>query len=635
MKRPALILHVDEGAMRGMRFPWKDGDTLGRESANAVVLKDNGASRRHARIHVGPEGWVVEDLGSRNGTYVNGNIVVRHALSEGDRVQIGHTILRCELAAPPAETEVPPSPPGEPAVTEAIAKQSLDFLNSPPAADDPLQVARAHERLIALFAFARAAAEAPSLEILWEKAAAAASRSLAADRAFILRPVGRGGAWEPFRPTPAALARAPLSQSVVACVRDRGDSVLCRAPGSDRRFSGSRSLAGGAVSSLVCVPVRLEGGVLGALYADRIGDAPPFGRSDLELAIAFAIALATPWAQAERVAELLAGRAALERDEASRHDLVGVSPALREVQRLIDRAAPTEAPVLITGESGVGKELVARAIHRSSPRAKGPFEAVNCAALTESLFESELFGHAKGSFTGADSDRSGRFELADRGTLFLDEVGDLPEACQTKLLRILEDGRLRRVGDTADRPVDVRVVAATNRPLEGEGSRFRQDLFYRLNVLRIEVPPLRSRPADVPVLAAHFALRFSATCRKSARTLSPEALSVLAAHEWPGNVRELKNCLERMVVLSDRPLLEAEDVPQDIRRGAGRMAALAAVQLSGGSPLVPLEDLEREHILRVLEALGGNKKRASEVLGIDRGTLYAKLRRYGVSDDGA
>ena len=628
-----LTLVADAGSLKGLALPWEDGGTLGRDAGNALLVKDGGVSRKHAVIRREGGAWVLSDLGSRNGTLLNGRKIQRQILVDGDLLQVGTTVLRCVITpqiSPGAETAAPPE---EPSVTEAISQQTLDFLRTE-APDAPEQLARSNSRLLSLFDFARAAAESPSLAALWEKVSAAVAVALGADRAFVLRPLGNAGAWEPFRPPAsgvnAALAKVPLSATVLGYVKERGDSVLCRTPGADRRFAGSQSLLSASVASVLCVPVRQGGRVLGALYVDRLGDALPFSHSDLELAIAFAIALAIPWAQTARMAELEKGRAALERQLEIRHDLVGQSAGMREVLSLVERAAPTSSAVLITGESGVGKELVARAIHRQSPRAQAPFEVVNCAALTESLFESELFGHQRGAFTGAHEDKPGRFELADTGTLFLDEIGDLPESCQTKLLRILEDGKVRRVGDTRDRGVDVRMVAATNRNLEGEASRFRKDLYYRLNVFRIEVPPLRSRREDIPPLAAHYVARFSAACRKPPKTLSPEALAALSAHAWPGNVRELKNCLERMVVLSDRPILEIEDIPTDIRAGGTSGPAPAA---SAEAPLIPLEDVERAHILRVLSALGGNKKRASEILGIDRGTLYAKMKRYGMGGD--
>ncbi len=630
----ALTLYADEGPLKGLALPWADGGTIGRDDGNAVVLKETGVSRRHLSIGLEADRWVLLDLNSRNGSFVNGQKVQRHEIRDGDLLQLGGTVLRCALGA--AEPTTAQGLADEPAVTEAITQQSLDFLRvESDAPDAPQQVARSNARLLSLFDFARKAAETASLEALWQEASAALSTALGADRAFVLRPVGRAGAWEAFRPPAeglsAALLKVPVSSSVLAFVRQKGDSVLCQAPGADRRFSSSESLAEASVSSVLCVPVRQGERVLGALYADRLGQALPFAHADLELAIAFAIALANPWVQVQRLTELSAGRAALERQIDARHDLVGSSPAIRTVLSLVEKAAPTNAPVLITGESGAGKELVARAIHRQSTRAKGPFEVVNCAVLTETLFESELFGHQRGAFTGAQEDKPGRFELADGGTLFLDEIGDLPEACQTKLLRVLEDGKVRRLGDTRDRTVDVRIVAATNRDLEGPSSRFRKDLYYRLNVLRIPVPSLRERREDVPLLAAHYATRFSASCRKPAKSIAPEAMAVLSAHPWPGNVRELKNCLERMVVLSDMPVLELDDIPSDIRRGGG--TATVSVTMADG-PLVTLQEVERLHLARVLAALDGNKKRAAEVLDIDRGTLYAKMKRYGLGDGG-
>jgi transcriptional regulator with PAS, ATPase and Fis domain len=301
--------------------------------------------------------------------------------------------------------------------------------------------------------------------------------------------------------------------------------------------------------------------------------------------------------------------------------IIGTSPPIQEVFEFIDRAAPLDTSVLLIGESGTGKELVARAIHYSGERAKGPFEAVNCAALTESLLESELFGHVKGAFTGAHEDRAGRFELAHHGTLFLDEVADMPPASQSKLLRVLETGEFRRVGDTRDRVSRARVVAATNQDIARlvEDGQFRQDLYYRLNVLTCHLPPLREHPDDLEALCDHFLDLFCRKCGKPRMELSPAALERLREHPWPGNVRELRNVLERLVVFSTSRVVEPDELPLDLQGTA-----------AGGAPepTASLQDVEREHIARVLEHTGGNKKEAASILGIDRSTLYAKLKSY-------
>jgi DNA-binding NtrC family response regulator len=297
---------------------------------------------------------------------------------------------------------------------------------------------------------------------------------------------------------------------------------------------------------------------------------------------------------------------------------VGASPAMQEVFRLIARAAGSPHTVLITGESGTGKELVARALHTGSRR--DPFVAANCAAIPETLLDSELFGHERGAFTGADRDRPGLFEAADGGTLFLDEIGELPTALQPKLLRAIELGEIRRVGASRARMVDVRLVVATNRDLELEvtAGRFRQDLFWRLNVLHIPVPPLRERPTDIPPLVHHFL---------GGRTISADALALLGAYPWPGNVRELRNAIERATTLTPTGEIRVSDLPPRIRE-AGRSAALVA---DASRRQATLRDLEREYVLEILRQVGGNKSRAADILGLDRKTLYRKLDEYGVA----
>jgi two-component system response regulator PilR (NtrC family)/two-component system response regulator HydG len=299
---------------------------------------------------------------------------------------------------------------------------------------------------------------------------------------------------------------------------------------------------------------------------------------------------------------------------------IGASRVMDELFVLIQRVGPSQRAALICGESGTGKELVARAIHATSGR--GAFVAVNCSAFPENLLESELFGHEKGAFTGASRDKPGLFETAHRGTLFLDEVTEMPAPLQPKLLRALESGEIRRVGATNTRMVDVRVIAASNQDLEEAVAkgRFREDLFWRLNVVQIPVPPLRERVADIPLLVEHFL---------DGRVIAPDALAVLAAYPWPGNVRELRNAIERAMTLSASEAIQVADLPPRIRE-EGRAAALVA---AASRKQVPLRVLERDYILEVLRQVGGNKSRAAEILGLDRKTLYRKLDEYAAEAD--
>ena len=312
--------------------------------------------------------------------------------------------------------------------------------------------------------------------------------------------------------------------------------------------------------------------------------------------------------------------------------LVGHSRQMIELYKEIARVAPYRSTVLIIGESGTGKELVARAIHANSPRVSGGFIAVNCGALTESLLEAELFGHTKGSFTGAVTDKKGLFEEAEGGTIFLDEIGETSAALQVKLLRVLQENEIRRVGSSKAILVDVRVIAATNRDLENEvkAGRFREDLYYRLSVITLKVPALRERQEDIPLLAHHFLRR---TCQETAKRvqLSQEALDVLRNYDWSGNVRELENSIEHAVLHSRGQMITVEDLPPRVRttKPSGELHLDKLF-----SDLPPLEEIEKRYLIHVLEAVGGNRTRAAEVLQIDRRTLYRMAERFGIKLDG-
>ncbi|MCC6750620.1 MAG: sigma-54-dependent Fis family transcriptional regulator [Deltaproteobacteria bacterium] len=307
--------------------------------------------------------------------------------------------------------------------------------------------------------------------------------------------------------------------------------------------------------------------------------------------------------------------------------ILGQSPAMKRVFDLLDRVADSEASVLVTGETGTGKELVASALHQRSRRRQGPFVAINCAAMPETLLESQLFGHAKGAFTDARQAQVGLFVQASGGTLFLDEIGDMPVGLQPKILRALQERTVRPLGGEAEIPFDARIVAATNRDLETAvaDGRFREDLYFRINVIHVELPPLRARGSDVLVLAQHFVEHFAAVADKPVVGLSSAAAEKLLAYAWPGNVRELQNCVERAVALARYDQVAVEDLPEKIRSYRRSHVIVAS---EDPSELVPMEEVERRYILRVLDSVGGNKTLAAQVLGFDRKTLYRKLERY-------
>jgi len=314
-----------------------------------------------------------------------------------------------------------------------------------------------------------------------------------------------------------------------------------------------------------------------------------------------------------------------------RHRMVGNSPALDKVRKAVERAAPTNATVLITGESGVGKELVARAIHRNSLRKDEEFVQVNCAAIPEELIESELFGHEKGSFTGATEKQIGKFELAHKGTIFLDEVGDMSLKTQAKVLRVLQEGEVERIGSQRTIQVDVRVIAATNKDLEAqiEKGEFREDLYFRLSVIPIRVPPLRERTEDIPVLVQHFVQEFGAANNFRPKTISPAAMEALKRHPWRGNVRELRNTVERLMIMVEGETIEPDDLSDVLRKPAGATGAPEAA----GSLRDFKESAERQFLVQKLRESRWNISATANAIGTPRSNLYKKLEQYGISQE--
>lgn len=321
------------------------------------------------------------------------------------------------------------------------------------------------------------------------------------------------------------------------------------------------------------------------------------------------------------------------REQASRPDqfgdLIGESPAMLKLYSQLERVADSDASILLTGESGSGKELVARTIHQKGSRAGKPFVAVNCGALPEALLESELFGHVKGAFTDARSDRKGLFVEAHGGTLFLDEIGEMPVSMQVKLLRALEENQVRPVGGNQEIEIDVRLLSATNRDLASaiEENRFREDLYYRINVIQLELPPLRSRGTDVLKIAQHFGEHFAARSGKAVSGIADQAAKRLLDYSWPGNIRELRNAMERAVTLTSHEQIVVEDLADKIRNYQTRQFL---VDGTDPAELLPMEEIERRYILHVLDSVEGNKSTAARILGLDRKTLYRKLKQYGV-----
>ena len=411
-----------------------------------------------------------------------------------------------------------------------------------------------------------------------------------------------------------------ISTSIVQQVIQNSEPLLTLDAQADPRFQEAQSVIFQKILSAACVPFHMKGKTLGAIYLDSRLDRQRFNQESLDFLSAFANNAAIAIENARLMSQLRQENIQLRQEVQERYrfsEIVGNSSAMQEVFDLLNKIVNSDISVLLEGESGTGKELVAKALHYNGPRREKPFIAQFCGNLAESLLESELFGHKKGAFTGAIRDKKGLFEVADGGTFFLDEIADIPPLIQAKLLRVLQDGEIRRVGDTEVRHVDVRIISATNRSLEDqvETGLFREDLFYRLNVISIKMPPLRERKGDIQLLVQHFLDTFSIRSGMPVKKITQAATKALENYNWPGNVRELENTLERAVVLSqDRPItLESLIIPK-------------ARELAGGKKT--LKEHEKEIVLRSLEEYNGNKTKTADALGVSLRWLHYKLAEW-------
>lgn len=417
-----------------------------------------------------------------------------------------------------------------------------------------------------------------------------------------------------------------LSTSVVGEVLERGEPVILYEALEDDRYGRSESIVLQQIQSIACMPLCIKRRQIGAVYLDSVRQRGRFTGEHLP----FLTALANQAAIAienVRLYQALRSENRRLREEIQRihgfDEIVGQSPSMQRVFDTMSRVLDTDATVLIEGESGTGKELVARAIHYNGLRKDGPFIALFCGSLPDSLLESELFGHKKGAFTGAIADKAGLFEAADGGTIFLDEVGDLSPRIQTALLRVLQEGEVKRVGETHARKVDVRVLSATNKPLRDliRQGEFREDLYYRLNTISITTPPLRHRRSDIPLLAHHFLDRYAVDQRSYIRGIAPEAMRALQAYAWPGNVRELENTIRRAVVLAKGDMIGLEDLqlPDDTSRDPFE-------------PGITLKEGERRLVQQTLDAYEGNISETARVLGVSRSWVHYKLKEWAVQN---
>jgi|HubBroStandDraft_4_1064222.scaffolds.fasta_scaffold04706_3 transcriptional regulator with GAF, ATPase, and Fis domain len=591
---------------------------IGRDPQNHFSTPDNSVSREHCVIVREADGFFIRDLRSHNGTRVNDLPVKDQLLAHRDCISIGHTVLQFLT-----RDDVVFEEPTETGTISTLADQN-SLLGSSPAAADLQALLRVSTMLHSFHAIyrgrgssARTQFEQHLLSLMVEVIPASRGAILLYEDGFeepsslSIKVSNEDMDSRLERPVIVSrhLVQRVLTEACGLLVEDAGETAA-DAPGK-------------AHQSLVLAPLVIRREACGVIYLEGAA----FRETHLQLLVAISQLASMAMENAFQLEWLETENERLEAELHPDHHMIGDSAPLRDLQRNIARAAQTNSTVLILGETGTGKELTARAIHQNGSRAANPFVDINCAALTETLLESELFGHEKGAFTGAVVQKKGRLEFANGGTVFLDEIGEMPLQLQVKLLRVLQERQVERVGGTQPVKLDIRLIAATNRNLEEEvrAGRFRQDLYYRLNVVTLKTPPLRDRPSDILPLAMHFAAKFGQQCGRRITGISPQVQPYLLRYEWPGNIRELENAIERAVVLGSGDMIELEDLPETIREGAGAAGAGRSMPLEA-----TIDEAKRQAVTRAFAEAQGDHPAAAKLLGVNPNYLYRLMRNLGL-----
>jgi Nif-specific regulatory protein len=650
---PRLI--AISGTLKGTIFALAEGEiVVGREPSNPVCLNDPSVSRRHCVIKrqethseskasaVGPltpnldshmrapgEGqFTIVDLESYNGTFVNGIPIQKHPLVHGDQIAVGDVTLLFLLHEAEPSTKLEKQSDEGNLITRSTVRLRADdalYLRPERVLAELPATARVARDLNALLKISTKINSIRDLGRLQTELLQLILEVLPAEReAILLVDRSQNGValvcgWSRLSGKDDSIK---VSQTITNQVLREEVALLSNDLFETEALNERPSLVETRVCSVLCVPLIFLENTLGVIYLDTSDPKARFDEGHLQLLTAIAAIAAAPIENAKRLQWLEAENERLQKEINVEHKLIGESAAMNAVYQFIGKVASADSTVLIRGASGTGKELAARAIHTNSARATKPFIAINGATLSESLLESELFGHEKGAFTGAIAQKKGKLEIADGGTLFLDEVGELAAPIQAKLLRVLQEREFERVGGTRPIKVDVRIIAATNRDLEaavGNGT-FRQDLYYRLNVISVTMPPLRNRGEDIQLLASHFARVFSEKCKRRIMGISPEARALLRAYDWPGNVRELENAIERSIVLGSAEMIAPEDLPETL------FETVDGASSPNAGYHEALKQAKRSIVIKAIEEAKGNYTEAAKNLGLHPTNLHRLVR---------
>ena len=633
--RPRLL--VIAGPSKDATIVLPDGEaTIGRDPANAVAIVDPSVSRNHCLLRPEEDGrFLIRDLDSRNGTLVNGLPVKEQLLRHGDEIATGDSaflflVEESDVAGSASRVEFDDG--GLVAHTKLLDPKEVVYLQPDRLLQELPGSSQVARNLSALLKISRVVHGIRDLEEL---------QAQLLDLIFEVIPAGRGaillaeGIDQEFSCMYARTRYAGqpqlvrVSRTITRKVMQENVAILGVDVLASEKLRDIESLAGSKVRSLLCVPLSLFQRVIGCIYLDSTNSADRFHEDHLQMTAAVArisaVALdnARRWQWLEQENERLAGEVRREQS------LVGEGARMKEIFEFLARVAPSDSTVLIEGESGTGKELAARALHRNGRRSAKPFVAINCAAIPETLLESELFGHERGAFTGAAGQKKGRLEVADGGVVFLDEIGELAPALQVKLLRVLQEREFERVGGTHPIKIDVRLIAATNRDLEQavRKKEFRQDLYYRLAVVKLTMPSLRERREDIPMLARHFIQKDAKRCKVKPKPLSREAMAALVRYEWPGNVRELENAIERALVMGSSDMILLEDLPESL------LEQNSPAEMHEGRYHASVKELKKQLIADAVQQTGGNYVEAAGILGVHPNYLHRLIRNLGLKDD--
>jgi len=631
--RPRLL--VIAGPSKDSTIPLPDGEaTLGRDPTNAVAVADASVSRKHCLLRQEEDGrFQIKDLDSRNGTLLNGLAVKQQWLRHGDEIATGDSVFLFLLededqALPASRVEFDDSHPT--AETKVIHPKEVMYLQPDRLLRELPATSQVARNLNALLKISRVVHAIRGLEEL---------QAQLLDLIFEVVPAGRGaillaeGTGQEFNCLYARTRQAGqpqlvrVSRTIALQVMKENVAILGLDVPSGK-LRDVESLAASEVRSLLCVPLTVFQRSIGCIYLDSTNATNRFHEDHLQLLAAIAGISAVALDNARRLQWLEQENQRLTAEVRQEQSLVGEGARMKEIFQFLARVAPTESTVLLEGESGTGKELAARALHRNSHRGNKPFVAINCAAIPESLLESDLFGHERGAFTGAAVQKKGRLEVADGGVVFLDEIGELAPALQVKLLRVLQEREFERVGGTHTIKVDIRLIAATNRDLNEavRTGEFRQDLYYRLAVVRLTMPPLREHREDIPMLTRHFVQKYAKRSKVKPKAVSREAMAALVNYEWPGNVRELENAIERALVMGSSDAVLLEDLPESL------LEQESPAEMHEGKYHASLKELKKQLILDAVEQTGGNYVEAAAILGVHPNYLHRLIRNLGIKE---